>query len=182
MVCFGRTRAVPFDSRDWRLFDACPLFEETIIHLSDCKQIRLIGNNASEEAKYIQNLKLNGHNYESTWLPYDYIKDGAILDFTLGTTPNTSWATNPPDPLAPPSKGEFASQVAIACTNYTPMKDSAHNVPDLNNSNDAQPLVSMLNTKGSSYRSSGWIQQRDAAVEACPNATINCQVQGVSGR
>ncbi|MDU0200077.1 GH92 family glycosyl hydrolase [Paenibacillus sp. MAH-36] len=124
-----------------------PLFEETIIQLNDCKQIRLIGNHASEEAKYIQDLKLNGHSYDSTWLPYEYLKDGAVLDFTLGTTPNTSWATTPPDPLATPSKGEFASQVAIACSNYTPMQDSAQKAPDANNSDGAQPLVAVMNTK-----------------------------------
>ncbi|NOV01441.1 GH92 family glycosyl hydrolase [Paenibacillus planticolens] len=88
-----------------------PLFEETTINLGDCKQIKLIGNGASEDAKYIQSLKLNGHNYDSTWLPYDLIKDGAVLDFTLGTTPNTSWATNPPEPQAPPSNGDLGSQV-----------------------------------------------------------------------
>ncbi|MBA2939968.1 glycoside hydrolase family 92 protein [Paenibacillus sp. CGMCC 1.16610] len=124
-----------------------PLFEETIIQLNDCKQIRLIGNHASEEAKYIQDLKLNGHSYDSTWLPYEYFKDGAVLDFTLGTTPNTSWATTPPDPLAPSSKAQFASQVAIACSNYTPMQDSAQKAPDANNSDAAQPLVAVLNTK-----------------------------------
>ncbi|MGO4268811.1 glycoside hydrolase domain-containing protein, partial [Paenibacillus sp. TAF58] len=101
-----------------------PLFEETTIKLGDCKQIKIIGKGASEESKYIQSLKLNGHNYDSTWLPYDLIKNGAVLDFSLSATINTGWATTPPEPLAPLSIGDFASQAVdklngAACTNYS---------------------------------------------------------------
>ncbi|WP_260115456.1 GH92 family glycosyl hydrolase [Paenibacillus hexagrammi] len=78
---------------------SAPMFEETIIHVNGCNQIKIVGHGASEDAKYIQNLKLDGENYDSTWLPYKRIHNGAVLDFTLGTTPNTSWATTPPEPL-----------------------------------------------------------------------------------
>lgn len=130
-----------------------PLFEETIIHLDDCKQIRMIGNGASEEAKYIQSLKLNGKNYDSTWLPYELIKDGAVLDFTLGITPNTSWATKPPEPLAPPNV-QMGSDIdgsvqkwsinGVACANKTRMNESARQVPDGNKSDGTQPFDTVL--------------------------------------
>ncbi|MGG2201059.1 GH92 family glycosyl hydrolase [Paenibacillus validus] len=87
-----------------------PLFDEATIKLGDCKQLKIIGNGASEQAKYIHSLKLNGHDYDSTWLPYGLIENGGVLDFTLGTTPDTSWATHPPEPLAPPSNGYLGAQ------------------------------------------------------------------------
>jgi len=100
---------------------SAPLFEEATIHLSDCKQIKIMGKGASEEAKYIQDLKLNGVSYDSTWLPYDLIKSGGVLDFTLGTKPNTSWATTPPDPLVPAPISTYAAHALYAapCVNQT---------------------------------------------------------------
>ncbi|KRE48458.1 GH92 family glycosyl hydrolase [Paenibacillus sp. Soil724D2] len=97
-----------------------PLFEETIINLGACKQIKIIGHGASEESKYIQSLKLNGNSYDSTWIPYDLLKDGADLEFTLGSTPNTSWAITPPEPLVPMSVTDKVHQQlslnGAACT------------------------------------------------------------------
>lgn len=86
-----------------------PLFEEALINLGDCKQIRIHGNGASDSAKYVQSLNVNGSLYTSTWLPYGLIASGGDLDFTLGTAPNTSWGTGPQD--IPPSYSDLGTQV-----------------------------------------------------------------------
>jgi putative alpha-1,2-mannosidase len=44
---------------------------------------------------------LNGKPTTKTWLPESFVEHGGTLDFTLSTTPNKQWGTNPDD--APPS-------------------------------------------------------------------------------
>lgn len=82
-----------------------PLFPEIIIRLRDGKkQLRITGAGASATTPYTQELRLNNKPYNSTWLPFEAIENGATLRFTLGSTPNTKWATQPT--AAPPSFAE----------------------------------------------------------------------------
>src|SRR5262249_36094458 len=55
----------------------------------------------SDSAKYVQSLRVNGASTNRAWLPESLVANGGTLDFTLGTTPNTSWGTAAAD--APPS-------------------------------------------------------------------------------
>jgi len=65
------------------------------------KTLRITGEGASARAPYVQELRLDGKPYESTWLPFERIARGATLRFKLGDKPNTRWATAPS--AAPPS-------------------------------------------------------------------------------
>jgi len=136
----------------------------------------------SNQAKYIQDLKLNGHNYDSTWLPYDYIKDGAVLDFTLGTTPNTSWGTTPPDPLAPTSTGDFAAQVAVACSHYAPINNTAHTAPNSSHSDGTQSLASVLSTKVAATETTAGFSSLAQQWKLVPMPKSIARYKGVSGR
>jgi predicted alpha-1,2-mannosidase len=78
-----------------------PLFPEITIRLRDGRRLKIVGQGASAEAPYVQELLLNGKPYNSTWLPYETIANGATLRFRLGRTPNTGWASAPA--AAPPS-------------------------------------------------------------------------------
>jgi predicted alpha-1,2-mannosidase len=78
-----------------------PLFPSITIRLKGGKQLKIVGQGASVSAPYVQELRLNGKPYESTWLPYETFFSGATLQFKLGGTPNTKWATDPK--AAPPS-------------------------------------------------------------------------------
>jgi predicted alpha-1,2-mannosidase len=78
-----------------------PLFPEITIHLKDGRQLKIRGQGAEADAPYVQALSLNGVPYNSTWLPYETISNGATLSFRLGSTPNTRWAIAPSS--APPS-------------------------------------------------------------------------------
>jgi putative alpha-1,2-mannosidase len=66
--------------------------------------LKIIGEGASARSPYVQELRLNGRPYESTWLPFDRFERGATLQFKLGDRPNTNWATRPE--AAPPSFNE----------------------------------------------------------------------------
>jgi predicted alpha-1,2-mannosidase len=81
-----------------------PLFPEIDVRLKGGRVLKIRGRGASAERPYVQNLRLNGRPYESTWLPYEAIEGGGVLQFTLGPTPNKRWASKPS--AAPPSFNE----------------------------------------------------------------------------
>src|SRR5215213_10911277 len=81
-----------------------PLFPSITVRLKGGKQLKITGQGASTNTPYVQDLRLNGKPYNSTWLPYEVIAKGAALQFKLGSTPNTRWATDPS--AAPPSFNE----------------------------------------------------------------------------
>jgi predicted alpha-1,2-mannosidase len=81
-----------------------PLFPRVTVRLGNGKGLEIVADGAAAEAPYVQELRLNGKVYESTWLPWESVADGGTLHFELGRTPNTQWATAPS--AAPPSFAE----------------------------------------------------------------------------
>jgi len=77
-----------------------PMFPQAAIHLENGKTIQIVGEKASREIYYVQNLKLNGKDYESPWINWNDLANGATLDFSLGNQP-CIWGTDLK--LAPPS-------------------------------------------------------------------------------
>jgi predicted alpha-1,2-mannosidase len=78
-----------------------PLFPEIDVRLKGGRVLKIRGRGASAERPYVQELRLNGKPYESTWLPYEAVERGGTLQFKLGATPNKRWASKPS--AAPPS-------------------------------------------------------------------------------
>jgi predicted alpha-1,2-mannosidase len=78
-----------------------PLFGQVIIHRGNGVTITINGSGASTANKYVQSLTVNGATSTRPWLPESFVASGGTLGFTLGSTPNTSWGSNPAD--APPS-------------------------------------------------------------------------------
>jgi predicted alpha-1,2-mannosidase len=82
-----------------------PLFPEINVRMGRTgRALRIVGEGAAARAPYVQELRLNGATFESTWLPFDKFERGATLQFKLGDRPNTNWATRPS--AAPPSFNE----------------------------------------------------------------------------
>ena len=81
-----------------------PLFPEIDIRQKGGWVLMIKGRGASAKSPYVQELRLNGRPHESTWIPYDAISRGGVLEFTLGPEPNKRWATAPN--AAPPSFNE----------------------------------------------------------------------------
>lgn len=77
-----------------------PAFPKAIIQSGTGAKIQIIGDGASAQNCYVQNLELNGRNYEKLWLPWPALSGGAALRFTLGAQPS-AWGTGPAS--APPS-------------------------------------------------------------------------------
>ncbi len=94
-----------------------PLFPHITISLADGKTIVIDAPAASDATPYVQSLQAQGITpganacvaasisgaaaYDCPWLPASVTDTGAQLDFTLGSSPNPSWADTPGD--APPS-------------------------------------------------------------------------------
>lgn len=71
-----------------------PLFEEMTVHLDNGKSITVKANNNSDENIYIQSMKLNGKDYNKNYIKHEDVANGAVIEFTMGNTPNTNWGSS----------------------------------------------------------------------------------------
>jgi len=73
-----------------------PSFPLIKIHLGTGKTLTIKGG--SQTRPYMSSLKVNGRNWDSTWIPYSLIKNGGSLSYILSANPNKAWGTkiNPP--------------------------------------------------------------------------------------
>jgi predicted alpha-1,2-mannosidase len=78
-----------------------PLFPNIKINRDHGRDIVITAPKAAADAPYVQRLRVNGRDSTKTWVPESFVQRGGKLDFTLSTTPNTSWGSSPGD--APPS-------------------------------------------------------------------------------
>jgi predicted alpha-1,2-mannosidase len=68
-----------------------PLFPLISIHLGNGHLLRIQGQGASDEMPYVQSLRVNGQPYDNPWVPLAMLKDGATLQYVLGSSPNMGW-------------------------------------------------------------------------------------------
>ena len=78
-----------------------PVFPKTVVHLGSGSTLTSNAPNAQDAAPYIQSMTVNGTAWNKAYLDYSTLSSGATLNYTLGTTPNTSWAGSAS--AAPPS-------------------------------------------------------------------------------
>lgn len=77
-----------------------PLFNTVNIRLAGGKSIQINAPAAADNAPYVQGFHLNGRASSSLWIDWNSVKNGATLDFALGTQP-AQWGSRAID--APPS-------------------------------------------------------------------------------
>jgi predicted alpha-1,2-mannosidase len=80
---------------------ASPLFPQVVVSRSNGRTITVNAPAASASAKFVQSLLVNGATSNRSWLPESFVANGGTLDYTLGTTANTTWGAATAD--APPS-------------------------------------------------------------------------------
>jgi predicted alpha-1,2-mannosidase len=71
-----------------------PCIPKAVVHLSNSKDFSMTAENLSEKNVYIQSVKLNGKDWKKPFLPYDELKDGGTIVYTMGSEPNTNWGTD----------------------------------------------------------------------------------------
>jgi predicted alpha-1,2-mannosidase len=70
-----------------------PVFEYAVINLEDGNTFEIKCHNYAVENKYIQSAKLNGKSWNKSWFSHDDLKNGGVLEFTMGKYPNKQWAS-----------------------------------------------------------------------------------------
>jgi predicted alpha-1,2-mannosidase len=65
-----------------------PIFPELILHLDNGKKFRIKAKNVSEDNFYIQSAKLNGNEFNQSWIDYKTLMEGGTLEFEMGNLPN----------------------------------------------------------------------------------------------
>lgn len=70
-----------------------PLMDEATLQLPEGKNFRVIAENNTADAVYIQSATLNGAPLERSWIDHSEIMAGGVLQFVMGTTPNKVWAS-----------------------------------------------------------------------------------------
>jgi predicted alpha-1,2-mannosidase len=78
-----------------------PLFTTATVKLGSGGTLTVNGGGAATDAPYVQSATWNGATLNDAYVPS--INSGGTLSFTLGTSPDTSWASASSD--APPSYG-----------------------------------------------------------------------------
>lgn len=73
-----------------------PIFSSVKMHL---KNGDIIIKGGSEKNIYIKSLKLDGKPYDSTWIDWDKLSNGAVLEYTTSAKPDLKWGTE----ILPPS-------------------------------------------------------------------------------
>ena len=73
-----------------------PIFSSVKVHL---KKGDIVIKGGSEKNIYIHSMKLNGKPYDSTWIDWDELSNGATIDYGTSSKPDTKWGTN----ILPPS-------------------------------------------------------------------------------
>ena len=74
-----------------------PLFQRVVIDLPGTGDLDIRAPQAADDAPYVHQLTLDGHNWAHTYLPPSVVAHGGRLDFTLSTTPDTKWAASASD-------------------------------------------------------------------------------------
>lgn len=69
-----------------------PFFEKVSLDVGNGKTFTIEANNVSPDNMYIQSAKLNGVDFNRTWLDYSEITRGGTLSLEMSNNANTTWA------------------------------------------------------------------------------------------
>ena len=68
-----------------------PTFDEATVSLENGKSFIIRTKNRSKEACYIKSVKLNGDKYDKSYITFDDIRNGGVLEFVMSDKPNAKW-------------------------------------------------------------------------------------------
>ena len=70
-----------------------PLFKKATLNLENGNTFEIKSQNNSETNVYIQSAHLNGQPYNNTFINFEDLQKGGVLQFNMGNTPNEKWGT-----------------------------------------------------------------------------------------
>jgi predicted alpha-1,2-mannosidase len=89
-----------------------PAFPVAKVTFGNGKTVRINAPQAAPDAPYVQSLGVKGKEWDTSWLTYQQFAGAGTVDFTLGTEPDKSWASDPS--AAPPSDTTGGDRVLAA--------------------------------------------------------------------
>jgi hypothetical protein len=114
-----------------------PLFDTVLLQLENHKKFKIVAENLSDENFYIQSVRLNGKDYNKTYIKHADIVAGGELVFVMGCKPNKEFGTSKDavydsritdelitiSSIVMPGKSSFTDSLVISIT--TPQSDEA---------------------------------------------------------
>lgn len=73
-----------------------PIFTSVTLHL---KNGDLVIRGGSEKNVYIRSMKIDGKKYDSTWIDWERLENGAVIEYETSSKPDRKWGTE----VLPPS-------------------------------------------------------------------------------
>jgi predicted alpha-1,2-mannosidase len=89
-----------------------PVFPIAKVTFGNGKQVTVNAPQAAPDSPYVQALDVKGKEYNDSWLTFGQFEKSGTLDYALGSTPSTSWATSPD--AVPPSDTTGGQRVLAA--------------------------------------------------------------------
>ncbi|MFJ3310624.1 GH92 family glycosyl hydrolase [Streptomyces sp. NPDC086549] len=89
-----------------------PAFPIAKVAFAGGKAVQIKAPQAAPDAPYVQSLDVKGKEWKTSWLTYQQFEGAGTLDFTLGTQPDKSWASDPS--AVPPSDTTGGDRVLAA--------------------------------------------------------------------
>ena len=74
-----------------------PLGDKVTVTLENGKTFTVKANNNTKGNVYIQSAKLNGVNYTKSYLTYNDIASGGVIEYEMGAAPNKAWGSSEAD-------------------------------------------------------------------------------------
>ena len=72
-----------------------PRFDKVTVNLDNGKQFKVQAKNLTPQNCYVKSVKLNGKPLERSYITFDEVYEGGELVFTMTSTPDSPWATQP---------------------------------------------------------------------------------------
>lgn len=64
-----------------------PILDKAVMKLANGKQFTVVAHNLSKENRYVQSVKVNGENYDKTYITHYMIMAGSTIEFEMGAAP-----------------------------------------------------------------------------------------------
>ncbi|MCC5474783.1 lectin [Streptomyces barringtoniae] len=155
-----------------------PLFSQAVITLPSGRTLTVNGTGAADDAPYVQSATWNGTAWNAAHAPDGALTGGGTLTYVLGTSPNTSWAS---DPSAAPRSYPGAPGYTDVGTSADTAAASA-NFDGAGYSYSAHALATAGVTPGSKVTANGvTFTWPDVAPGAADNYQANGQTVRTSG-
>ena len=105
-----------------------PVFPKAVVHLGSGSALTINAPGAQDSAPYIQSMTVNGTAWNKPYLDYATLSSGATLDYTLSSTPNTSWAgsAGAAPPSDPTGAGSYSVSIATKLSSGTGSRMGDH--------------------------------------------------------